>query len=181
MRPYLTITFSLACGFLSSCLYYPPQQGPPIQQGPTLQGPQVGVNQGPQGRYNQGRAPQTSQQSGTTGGPVYNQGNQTAPQQAPPNVVIEGYNNPSQNPIVEAQTDESTAQTNPDLANQSTPPPVTPNAEPEGGYPYATPVAGKVGMVHSPYARDKGWVDVSGIAPGTKVHDPHTGKIFLVP
>lgn len=57
----------------------------------------------------------------------------------------------------------------------------TPAAPTTEQYPYATPVAGQAGMVISPYARDKGWVDVSGIPPGTKVTDPYTGKVFLVP
>jgi len=62
----------------------------------------------------------------------------------------------------------------------STPLPSTSSSSAEQ-YPYATPVAGQAGMVISPYAKDKGWVDVSGIPPGTKVTDPYTGKVFLVP
>ena len=47
--------------------------------------------------------------------------------------------------------------------------------------PYGTPVPGKSGLVTSPFAPDRGYVDVSGFAPGTQVHDPYTGKIFLTP
>ena len=47
--------------------------------------------------------------------------------------------------------------------------------------PYAKPVPGKPGYVFSPFDKDGGYVDVTGFAPGTKVKDPYTGKIFLVP
>jgi hypothetical protein len=47
--------------------------------------------------------------------------------------------------------------------------------------PYGIPVAGSAGMVLSPYAADKGQVDVSGINRGTKIKCPYTGKIFRVP
>jgi hypothetical protein len=48
-------------------------------------------------------------------------------------------------------------------------------------FPYGIPVAGNPGMVFSPYAEDKGQVDVSGIKRGTKIKCPYTGKIFRVP
>lgn len=47
--------------------------------------------------------------------------------------------------------------------------------------PYGKPVPGKPGYVFSPYDKSGGYVDVSGYAPGQKVKDPYTGKIFLVP
>ncbi len=37
------------------------------------------------------------------------------------------------------------------------------------------------GYIRSPYAPDAGWVDVRGIAPGTSVICPYTGRIFVVP
>ena len=46
---------------------------------------------------------------------------------------------------------------------------------------YGTPVPGKAGLVTSPFAPDRGYVDVTGFPPGTQVHDPYTGKIFLTP
>lgn len=46
---------------------------------------------------------------------------------------------------------------------------------------YGTPVPGKPGFVTSPFAADKGYVDVTGFPPGTQVEDPYTGKIFLTP
>jgi hypothetical protein len=46
---------------------------------------------------------------------------------------------------------------------------------------YGTPVPGKPGLVTSPFAPDKGYVDVTGFPPGTEVEDPYTGKTFLTP
>ena len=47
--------------------------------------------------------------------------------------------------------------------------------------PSGTPVAGKPGLVTSPFAPDAGYVQVLGFPPGTPVEDPYTGKIFLTP
>jgi hypothetical protein len=47
-------------------------------------------------------------------------------------------------------------------------------------FPTAKPVAGKPGYVYSPSDPGK-YVDVSGYAHGSKVKDPYSGKIFLVP
>jgi hypothetical protein len=47
-------------------------------------------------------------------------------------------------------------------------------------FPTAKPVEGKPGYVYSPFDPDK-YVDVSGYASGSKVKDPYSGKIFLVP
>ena len=47
--------------------------------------------------------------------------------------------------------------------------------------PFGTPVIGKKGFVYSPYAPDKGMVDVNDIPSGTKVECPYTKKIFRVP
>lgn len=47
-------------------------------------------------------------------------------------------------------------------------------------FPTAKPVEGKPGYVYSPFDPGK-YVDVSGYAPGSKVKDPYSGKIFLVP
>ena len=50
-----------------------------------------------------------------------------------------------------------------------------------GQLPTAKPVPGKPGYVFSPFDPSGGYVDVTGYAPGSKVKDPYSGKIFLVP
>lgn len=47
-------------------------------------------------------------------------------------------------------------------------------------FPTAKPVPEKPGYVFSPYESGK-YVDVSGYAPGSKVKDPYSKKIFIVP
>ena len=48
-------------------------------------------------------------------------------------------------------------------------------------FPVAKPVPGKPGYVFSPYDPNGGYVDVTGYQPGSKVKDPYSQKIFLVP
>lgn len=52
---------------------------------------------------------------------------------------------------------------------------------PSSDIPYAKPVPGKPGYVFSPYDPSGGYVDVTGYTPGSKVKDPYSQKIFLVP
>lgn len=52
---------------------------------------------------------------------------------------------------------------------------------PTSQYPYGKPVPGKKGFVTSPYDDKAGMIDVRDYSPGTKVRDPYTQKIFLVP
>jgi hypothetical protein len=47
--------------------------------------------------------------------------------------------------------------------------------------PKGVPVTGKPGFVLSPYAKEQGMVDVTGMASGTKVECPYTLKHFRVP
>jgi len=47
--------------------------------------------------------------------------------------------------------------------------------------PMAVPVPGKVGHVYCPFARDGGYIDVRGLAPGSLAKDPYTGRAFRVP
>ena len=56
---------------------------------------------------------------------------------------------------------------------------VAPN--PSAPYPTAKAVPGKPGYVFSPYDPNGGYVDVNGFTSGSKVKDPYSGKIFLVP
>jgi len=65
---------------------------------------------------------------------------------------------------------------------------VTPSATPRSSssnsaaqFPVAKPVPGKPGYVFSPYDPNGGYVDVTGYQSGSKVKDPYSQKIFLVP
>jgi hypothetical protein len=48
-------------------------------------------------------------------------------------------------------------------------------------FPVAKPVPGKPGLVFNPFNPNDGYIDVSGYAPGSKVKDPDSQKIFIVP
>ena len=48
-------------------------------------------------------------------------------------------------------------------------------------FPTAKAVPGHAGLVYNPYDPNDGYIDVSGYAPGTKVKDPDSQKIFIVP
>ena len=52
---------------------------------------------------------------------------------------------------------------------------------PQTGFPTAKAVPEKPGYVFSPFDSGGRYVDVSGYASGTKVKDPWTDKIFVVP
>lgn len=83
---------------------------------------------------------------------------------------------------------QPTVQTDP---GPTAPPRVTPRSSPSPAprsvtapptqYPTAKAVPAKPGYVFSPYDPNGGYVDVTGFAPGSKVKDPYSGKIFLVP
>jgi hypothetical protein len=51
----------------------------------------------------------------------------------------------------------------------------------QANFPTGKPVPDKPGYVFSPFDKEGRYVDVSGFPPGTKVKDPWTDKIFLVP
>jgi hypothetical protein len=49
-------------------------------------------------------------------------------------------------------------------------------------FPTAKPVPGRAGLVYNPFdPNGGGYIDVSGYPPGTKVKDPDSQKIFIVP
>lgn len=65
-------------------------------------------------------------------------------------------------------------------------PKVSPSAPPgavsnQPQFPVAKAVPGKPGLVYSPFNPNGGLIDVSGYAPGSKVKDPDSQKIFVVP
>jgi hypothetical protein len=53
------------------------------------------------------------------------------------------------------------------------------SAQPQ--FPTAKPVPGRPGLVFNPYDPNGGYIDVKGYAPGSKVKDPDSQKIFIVP
>jgi hypothetical protein len=48
-------------------------------------------------------------------------------------------------------------------------------------FPVAKPVPGRPGLVFNPFKANGGYIDVSGYAPGSKVKDPESQRIFVVP
>ena len=81
-----------------------------------------------------------------------------------------------------ASTNASTGALQSSTTADRKPPPSTsaPATSSQLEFPTAKPVEGKPGYVYSPFDQGK-YVDVSGYAPGSKVKDPYSGKIFLVP
>jgi hypothetical protein len=84
----------------------------------------------------------------------------------------------------------TTTASSPPQQNEAHPPasatshPVTPQSSSTNSaaqFPVAKPVPGKPGYVFSPYDPNGGYVDVSGYPSGSKVKDPYSQKIFLVP
>jgi len=61
------------------------------------------------------------------------------------------------------------------------PTPAQKNATTQAQFPTARPVPNKPGYVFSPFDPSGGYVDVTGYSSGSKVKDPYSGKIFLVP
>jgi hypothetical protein len=76
--------------------------------------------------------------------------------------------------------------TNPPVANSETTQPEPGTSQPAAvststAFPTAKAVPDKPGYVFSPFDSSGRYVDVSGYTPGTKVKDPWTDKIFVVP
>ena len=87
------------------------------------------------------------------------------------------HNTPEKPPTTDVPP--TTGNTTPPTDPTSPEKPVKPN--PNASLPFGTPVIGEKGYVYSPYAPDKGKVDVKDIPSGTKVECPYTKKIFRVP
>ena len=65
--------------------------------------------------------------------------------------------------------------------SENTQPEPKPPAQASSTFPTAKAVPDKPGYVFSPFDSSGRYVDVSGYTPGTKVKDPWTDKIFIVP
>jgi hypothetical protein len=81
---------------------------------------------------------------------------------------------PSATPRVTQNTTTEKPKPSPNQAPRSV-------TNPPASYPTAKVVPGKPGYVFSPYDPSGGYVDVTGYASGSKVKDPYSGKVFLVP
>lgn len=88
--------------------------------------------------------------------------------------TIETQPGPAATPRVTRNTTVEAPRSSPSPAPRSVTPPAV-------SLPTAKVVPGKPGYVFSPYDPNGGYVDVSGFSPGSKVKDPYSGKIFLVP
>jgi len=99
---------------------------------------------------------------------------------------------PTATPMRSPQTVTSSSTTSPLSQQDETRPPTAltprPSATPRSSssnsaaqFPVAKPVPGKPGYVFSPYDPNGGYVDVTGYQSGSKVKDPYSQKIFLVP
>jgi len=109
----------------------------------------------------------------------------TVPGQAiPPPEVTSA---PQQQPRSQRESTQSASSTAPRVTRRETtqanpklsPPPRISSAQTE--FPTAKVVPGKPGYVFSPFDASGRYVDVSGYASGSKVKDPWTDKIFVVP
>jgi hypothetical protein len=67
------------------------------------------------------------------------------------------------------------------IATQPSPSPSPRAASTKPQFPVAQAVPGKPGLVYSPFNPNGALIDVSGYPPGSKVKDPDTQKIFVVP
>ena len=83
------------------------------------------------------------------------------------------------------ESNQSSGRTTIHVARSETTQPKAPSSAktsyPQSGFPTAKAVPDKPGYVFSPFDSSGRYVDVSGYAPGTKVKDPWTDKIFVVP
>ena len=75
----------------------------------------------------------------------------------------------------------STASATPRTAGSKTKPSPTGANAANAQFPVAKPVPGKPGLVFNPFNPNGGYIDISGYAPGSKVKDPDSQKIFIVP
>ena len=143
-----------------------------------------------QPRYGYG-SPNQAQQTDNMGRPIkstdrnYNRNsNRKIPDiKRDPNDTTVDVTPPDSNEKKDAAADPSTPADTTDKVEADKPADITDAkpAAPREDLQYGQPVVGKKGFVYSPFAPDKGQVDVDGIPAGTKVKCPYTGKTFRVP
>lgn len=102
--------------------------------------------------------------------------------EAPPSQTASDVTNPGRplpppTPVPSARSaSKKSSQRSPTAGATKMPAPATTSQ-----FPVAKPVPGKPGLVFSPFKPNGGYIDVSGYTPGSKVKDPETQKIFVVP
>ena len=154
---------------LTSCYVWQP----PSQQQPSGPSRYMAVDQG------------AAQQPGppAPAGPVpvspYGDPTLNAPVPDPAAIVVPNPNAPVPPPTTPTGGSNATVGA-PTVPQPPFPPPTTPAPAP-ATTPYGVKVPGKTGFVYSPFDKTAGVVDVQGMAPGTKVKCPYTGKVFIVP
>ena len=128
-----------------------------------------------------------------TSNPSYPQDARTTtpgkPTETPPKIVRDPRDTSVNITPPEPRTGSTGSTTPPPSTGNPVEPPTVTNPDPpkppptavRDDLPYGIPVVGKKGMVYSPYAPEKGQVDVDGYKRGTKVECPYTGKHFRVP
>jgi hypothetical protein len=84
-------------------------------------------------------------------------------------------------PSVVRQQERSVTSSTSSQPAPATPTPALRSTTSSVQFPTAKPVPGKPGYVFSPYDPNGGYVDVTGYQSGSKVKDPYSQKIFLVP
>lgn len=84
---------------------------------------------------------------------------------------------------VSRKTTPSSAQTTSRVASTRSAKPSASASKSSGAvqFPVAKPVPGKAGLVFNPFNANGAYIDVSGYAPGSKVKDPDSQQIFVVP
>lgn len=88
---------------------------------------------------------------------------------------------PKPTPVTRRVVERSTTKATPPPRRITSQPSTSPRPESSSlQFPTAKPVPDKPGYVFSPSDPTK-YVDVTGYASGSKVKDPYSGKIFLVP
>jgi hypothetical protein len=82
--------------------------------------------------------------------------------------------------VASSSTSETATPSRSVATKPKAPPPRGAAAQPQ--FPTAKPVPGRAGLVYNPFdPNGGGYIDVSGYPPGTKVKDPDSQKIFIVP
>lgn len=92
---------------------------------------------------------------------------------------------PQRRPKLQTDSSQTSTRTAPHVAHTQTTQangrPLARSASAQSEFPTAKAVPDKPGYVFSPFDASGRYVDVSGYASGTKVKDPWTDKIFIVP